>query len=129
MLKTPEHVAVCRVEHVQTGEGPYREEFYNRLKDMHEEHSGNDDHPTPSKDDMGYYGYHHMLFGFKSMEQLDAWFEPKFKQLMHELGFIIREYTVPIDFVIFGGHQVAFDQDESTMCGEKKLWEPLAVTV
>lgn len=124
MLEDPKQVVVYRVEHAATGRGPYREEFYDQMVTMHEEHDMGS-HPAPHKDGMDTYVLSYMLFGFESTEQLDAWFEPKFKQMLHDLGFIIREYMVPIDSVEVGGHQVAFDQDLSSMCGEKNLVEAL----
>lgn len=126
MLKEPERVIVCRVEHRATGLGPYRPDFLADLAEMHHQHTDTR-HPAPHNDDMDQYlcAGADMLFGFKDMEQLDTWFEPQYKHMMHNLGFIIREYEVPIDFVEFGGHQVAFDHEVSELRGEKNLVETL----
>lgn len=66
--------------------------------------------PPPSSDNMNFNGNRHSAyaFGFRSIEQMLEWFEADFIEYAKEKDFVVREYRIRKDQVIFGDSQVAF---------------------
>lgn len=102
-------IKVYRVEHKETGEGPYRA-WDNTQPELamcyaHAELG----HPPPTHD-----GIETMertdYCGFASREALDKWFHG-WKTKLHKWGYHITVYDVPLELVKFGRTQVVFERD------------------
>lgn len=111
---------VWRVEHIDTGKGPYavssNEGVYSMLMGPFD-HGNMDTHPSPSSDDMdhdglrGIWDYNHR-HGFATFEKLMAWFEDT-EALLDGNGYIIACYELPDNHVLVGRHQVIFNIEEA----------------
>ena len=71
--------------------------------------------PLPNQDGMNVFAISvcECLFGFRSPEDLTAWFGTDPRPL-NDIGVCVVIYEVPDDAVIVGGHQVAFDPRVAT---------------
>lgn len=113
---------VYRVEK-EDGEGPY---FWSASRWTRRTHSSMSGHPNPY-DDEGLKHWLNMIksvnpelledyarkysFGFKSMKDLEAWFNEDELKNLKKLGFNIVVYAVDIKNVIAGHKQVMFRKD------------------
>ncbi len=106
---------VYRVEHQQTGSGPYLQynPAYKTLRD--ELNSNHDDeltHPAFQFDGIGDHPLFKISFhsGFEKLKDLNWWFKG-FGQKLSENNFVIAIYEIEESLVIRGisGKQVAFD--------------------
>lgn len=100
-------ITIYRVEHRDTGVGPYRkgngiaEEMnaaHGRLRKIR--------HVVPLADGIETME-HRDVCGFVSRERLDTWFYG-WKKRLHEMGYCIALYEVPMELVKFGKTQCIF---------------------
>lgn len=105
---------VYRVQ-TECGEGPYASGIAWDLLQPHQ--SDRENHPSPSQDNIGdrsdFYGSHR--FGFKSLEQLHAWFSSYECDCLRAMGFVLATYAVSECHVRFGGKQIAFEYSEAKL--------------
>lgn len=104
---------VYRVQ-TESGEGPY---ISGKAIDLLQPHQRCDDHPAPRNDGVGdYYDFHGThKFGFKSLEQLHAWFSSYECDVLRSMGFVMATYEVAEMRVRFGGKQIAFEYSEAQL--------------
>lgn len=112
---------VYRVEDA-SGQGPYNSPW--APENMPEVHTNNPTHPGPFNDigwDWPYkLGDVHTIFGFESLEMLDAWFRGWKTRLRDH--FEIHTYEVPEALVLKGRFQLAFDGDAAVRTGEVPMY-------
>lgn len=96
-----------KVYRVQTpaGEGPYASGIAWELLQPHQ---CCDNHPAPRNDGLSDFTGQHR-FGFRSLEQLHAWFSPMERDALRAMGFSMAIYEVEECRVKFGGKQIAFE--------------------
>ena len=77
-------------------------------------------HPTPSNDGMGYC-FGGAVFGFRSLEDLPAWFSKSDRSRMSRAGYAISVYTVARlpRAIAHGSRQCAFERVAA--CHEQAL--------
>lgn len=115
---------VYRVEHV-SGHGPYQslqmsdDVFFVYEKHKREIMDLDGRHPMPYNDGIYYAGGLH--FGFRNRRQLKSWFFAPVRRVFGKVGFVVRLYDVPEDFVKIGEKQVAFNKDKAELIGECPL--------
>lgn len=99
-------VSIYRVEAPRGGCGPYNNEHGLILESMFEVHRAGG-HPSPLQDWIlqGIRPDEHC--GFATLEQLDEWFDG-FHDVLHELGFIVAKYEIPVYKVRYGATQAVF---------------------
>lgn len=99
-------VSVFRVETPRGGCGPYTREFEAELSEMFEAHRVGG-HPGPQGDELlkGILPKEHC--GFATLEQLHKWFDG-FHEALHQAGFVIAKYVVPVHLVRYGKTQLVF---------------------
>lgn len=99
-------VSIYRVEAPRGGYGPYNKEHGELLEPMFEKHRSGS-HPSPRQDWIlrGIQATEHC--GFATREQLHEWFEG-FEDLLHEAGFVLAKYVVPVFLVRYGATQAVF---------------------
>lgn len=117
---------VYRVEHGETGTGPYQANAPSSsvLGRVHGGYFDGDPHPSPHDDylgkglrSLGSYlseweaNYGRTLFGFTSMEMLTTWFDG-FGMAFYEDGFVIKVYDVADRFVKSTKLQAIFVEDK-----------------
>lgn len=102
---------VYRVQ-LESGEGPYASGI---AWDLLQPHQRCENHPAPYHDNIGegFSGTHR--FGFKSLEQLHAWFSSYECDCLRAMGFILATYAVAECHVRFGGKQIAFEYSEAQL--------------
>ncbi len=69
-------------------------------------------HPVPRDDGIDedkIVEFH--IFGFASLESLQAWFSDEDRQYLSEKGFVVKVYDCPDRRVIQGNRQLVFDRD------------------
>ncbi len=99
---------VYRIEHRESGDGPYRHfpQEYEVL-DVLELHQHNKSRwPGPKDDGLAGPADDDELYGFKSMAQLEEWFDEGTLDVLREHGFVLKEYET--DQVEYGNKQVLF---------------------
>ena len=75
-------------------------------------------HPAPFEDGLPMRDDY--VCGFSSLEQLHAWFDLEFLyELIIDAGMVVRQFNVPEEAVLFGGHQVMID--DRWMRGEGEI--------
>ncbi len=127
---------VYRIEHKDSGWGIYRGGGYNYnpiISDYH--HSAPKRHPLPyndsllvengPKDRWGALDIRDMhFFGFSSKEQLRAWlYEDVFLTDLHDHGFVMKTFVVPVEHFFLGHTQVVFVRQEAISSTEHSLLE------
>lgn len=117
---------VYHVEHKETGEGPYHEDWAYR-QDLTMAHTDVEHHPTPqdliqlnSPDDfilnlamnglLNAFTEWHAKCGFQKIEQAFEWFDGWIHKL-NDAGFVIATYTVDPDRILVTDLQVLFVSD------------------
>lgn len=109
---------VYRVEHPETGRGPYTHAAY---KNVNCESYGIDGlsskkRPMPYSDGLGYdYEHPGHRFGFHDYRKLANWFSKEDKQNLAKHGFVCRVYSVPKKHVRLGSKQLTFDITKSKL--------------
>lgn len=111
---------VYRVEHKETGFGPYNPQhedlgvgYDNWINSM----PGH--HPSPTADIQGmssldWGAREAYLYGFQSIDSLRKWFPDDYLfQLEHYYGFRLAVYDVPEEDVLKGERQVAFHHEHN----------------
>lgn len=104
---------VYRIEHRETGLGPYRfEDAHRVIAKMSEEHGNQRTHPAWCFDFPSEYGMivsQNWLSGFACLEDLYHWFAGYVKELFG-LSFHIQTYEVENENVLYGksGMQLVF---------------------
>jgi hypothetical protein len=98
-MRKRKFVTVYRVEERKSSrQGPYvHHGWYERW------HAAD----RPEKEDWFTYKTG-MVFGFRSMRQLNAWFNAAELHQLRRHGFIVRAYDVSARDIVYGKHQVAF---------------------
>lgn len=85
---------VYRVEHIETGKGPYQELPYETFRRVFGKRV--DEFPTPWFDiETGKFNPDEHFCGTKSKKQLNLWITPKISKCLYEMGFHVRCYEVP----------------------------------
>lgn len=102
-----DRVLVYRIEN-ENYEGPYNHPSSDEPLELNPSIS-RDSHPHPEVDGISFTSDH--LFGFASTAQLREWFRREEMELMvsHDDCWAVVEISVPVDDVLMGGHQIAFD--------------------
>lgn len=119
-------VDVWRIED-RGGNGPYVNTWGEWQSEAHNEETGR---PGPEDDGISWRadgcgdGY---LFGFESLEKLEAWFTPGEIAALAKGGFSIRHYRVPDNCVVYGDRQCVFDRDAVAPTGPAPRTPALAV--
>jgi len=110
---------VYRVE-TDEGLGPYADLYLGNILPFGSTY----DQPGPSDDGiLGHLWDSEHRFGFRSMEQLTAWFGDYAEQL-HEVGLRIAVYEVNDRCrVVHGAKQLCFVRDEAKLLERKSLLE------
>jgi hypothetical protein len=111
---------VYRVE-TDDGLGPYVDLYLADILPYYSTY----DQPGPADDGiMGHLWDSEHHFGFRSMEQLTAWFGAYAEQL-HEAGLRVAVYEVDDDRgrVVHGQKQLCFVRDEAQLLERKSLLE------
>ncbi|KKL68192.1 hypothetical protein LCGC14_2127440 [marine sediment metagenome] len=101
---------VYRIEHQESGDGPYRHfpQEYEVL-DVLELHLSNIRRwPGPKDDGLAGQVDYDELYGFKSIAQLEEWFDEGTLEVLYEHGFVLREYET--DHIEYGRKQVLFNR-------------------
>ena len=113
-------MTVLRVEHRDTGRGPYRSMAIG-CRSL-------DDQPVPSSDGIDTFalGPHHH-FGFPSLDHLTKWFDGHERLLLRKQGFTVRKYAVPPECVLTGRKQVVFDSAVAQRIEEMEIPVPTEV--
>lgn len=123
---------VYRVEHIETGIGPYCEEWEYR-EEINSAHYANSTHPTPEREVIDFSNgdeeaggilqeeilTNGQLCGFRSLNELYSWFDGWVAKLS-EAGFIIQEYQAVLHLDVFRS-QVIFDPDLAKKTGQHKI--------
>jgi hypothetical protein len=76
--------------------------------------------PTPYLDNLSGFNHEHS-FGFKSREQLEAWFTRSEREYLAGCHFLVSVYEVDDDLVQYGNKQVVFDRKAATLCRHEAL--------
>lgn len=99
-------VSVFRVEK-PNGDGPYADDADKNLYDHMNAVHGDADHPDPEDDPMlgGINPEEHC--GFATLCDLEAWFAG-YEDILHECGYGISVYTLPLALVRWGNNQALF---------------------
>lgn len=133
---------VLRIEHPETGTGPYSYEVYNLLDEAdfellegiiawHNEETGHpgmrDMSPVFEEQDT-YYGVELWEFhsGFESKEQARRWFQREDLETLMDLGFHLRAYETK-GAVLKDGVQVAFRKAKSKLLVEND-WSLIGIS-
>ena len=101
---------VFRVEHEDTGQGCYRQQYGGDFVDkMGNNHSNTlDIHPPPQKDiGIDRYSVDGEFCGFKDMKQLQKWFTNFELRELEKLGYIIMTIE-NAEITVIGEKQVLF---------------------
>jgi len=61
------------------------------------------------------------FFGFRTMEQLEEWFNEKDRELLKQYNFVIASYEVDEKFIAKSSRQVAFHYGKSKKIKEVKI--------
>lgn len=77
--------------------------------------------PAPLEDGIEDFSSKH-IFGFKSLLQLDDWFDYQTRAWFEERGSFITIYDVPDEHVVKGEKQVAFVAKKATLKGRLQLY-------
>lgn len=100
---------VYRVEHSETGDGPYQGVHAN--DDLADAHRGDLTHPSPGFDDgINGHDWRGKVCGFTSIDGFKKWFVRWRKRLAGE-GFVLSVYEVDSHRVIRGSHQAMFPKE------------------
>lgn len=99
-------VSIYRVEQPRGGFGPYSWEYVDALDGMFADHEGGI-HVSPKQDPLLGRIDPDERCGFATLEQLQEWFDG-YEADLHELGFIIARYSVPVHIVRYGRTQAVF---------------------
>jgi hypothetical protein len=109
---------VYRIEHRDTGKGPWSLTGTVQLYDAVSGHDPLDKRPTGPQDEGGPF-YERFkeeggIFGFLSISQLLDWFpSPAGREAMKGQGYIVAVYRVPFVSVNKGRNSVVFPQDKA----------------
>jgi hypothetical protein len=68
-------------------------------------------------------GARSMVYGFKSLAALSAWFVPQELMNLHKIGFKIKEFEVPKTKVWVGKHQLEFSRFDAKLKAEINIRE------
>lgn len=127
-MKNKNQVSVFRVEHKTKKNpkgfyiGPY---YYERDRDVWDKkrrHAISDDTPPPHRDVVlktkitEMFCYTEYFFGFADVSQLKKWFNQKELKLLNSLNFVVREYIINKNYVIYGDKQVLFCRKKKKKC-------------
>jgi hypothetical protein len=99
-------VSIYRVEQPRGGFGPYAAEFEAVLGGMFAEHRRGS-HPGPVQDELLGWIDPAEHCGFATLEHLHEWFDG-YHNALHDAGFIIARYSVPLPLVRYGKTQAVF---------------------
>lgn len=128
---------IWRVEHKETGMGPYQSCYdgeYENYDGEYEKHFDNftnhlgcthsdDNHPSVVRDIHERSAFKHnstYYCGFESYESYCAWFN-KFFSILDLHGYHLCIYSIDEEYVQFGWKQVAFDKYKATLIAHRKL--------
>lgn len=106
---------VWRVENFQ-GSGPYQGTSMGSWADSSEKHNNNAICPEPRSDagladawmNMDYSERDAYLFGFSSLEQLQAWFSETELAKLKSMGYYVTCFEIPEPYIIVGSLQLIF---------------------
>lgn len=114
---------IYRVQHKVTREGCYR-----GSKAMDFSHYDWENHPTPSNDSnaMSKAWFKRKrggvtLFGFKTLNQLEKWFDKKERKLLKQSEFVIVVYDAEKEYAYASRKQAIFNIKHSNKIGEIEL--------
>lgn len=88
---------ILRIEHKETGIGPYRSEKDNYGTEVYktlDKHNYSSEHPGPSEEGIFIWENNTLRFGFSSIYQLTHWFNDYERDVLKKHGYIIRRYKV-----------------------------------
>ncbi len=125
---------ICRIEHKETGEGPYHCSLY-RIDEMARINGLNENElynsftcPAPIHPNEFGFSWAHQpddkwKYGFADLDQLLAWFPDKWINVFHSLDFHIVIYDMQYYNLTVrkSDHQVAFQPKHATRVGEMAL--------
>jgi len=103
---------VFRIEHNESGDGPYFHGFKDKYgRDLMGDFMFNLKlHPRPIDEGIDFKkGIHYS--GFKDIKSLRKWFSPILKQIMDDGNYSIVVYKVPLENVLIGKKQIAFERN------------------
>ena len=110
---------VWRMEHKETGIGPYQGSADHCIGRMWSDHTDRENHPTPS-DEIGMRAWQgsgawagEFYYGCATRAQLFEWFKGYLLGLW-AAGYRPRAYTVPDDRVFTGRRQVTYLRSAAT---------------
>lgn len=118
---------IYRIEHKESGYGPYNPDHYtvtdDRIYYMGKSHL-DDDHPSVRLDchynaKKGYAPSDYYC-GFRSMKDLDAWFNG-WLDILHNNNFHLVMYSIEAKYVFLGKKQVSFVKERATKIKESTL--------
>jgi hypothetical protein len=105
---------VYRVQHPETGEGPYGDYDHPEIGRLMYAHQ-NEAHPGPRNWASGMREWTPgMIFGFADREDLDEWFKG-WKMRLYRAGYVITRWEVEMDAIVFGHSQLAFWQEKGKL--------------
>ena len=109
-------VEVYRVEHYNSGNGPYGA-FFNWTDCWHNAENG---HPVPKLDGLESFpkGY---FFGFETHEQLCEWISRSERARLARHGYVISVYSVSSRMIRKGGKQLAFNKGRAKFINKMDL--------
>lgn len=116
---------IFRVEHKNTGDGPYYDSTFRDAWQSapHSTSTGHID-PLDIKSGFDYEQYEDLCrgwrSGFKSMNDLQSWFNENELDKLSQFGYIITAFEVPCNYVHVGNNQVIFRRPNVKETREEK---------
>lgn len=109
-------VEVYRVEHYDSGKGPYSADF-NWTDCWHDAENG---HPVPRLDGLESFPQSY-CFGFETHEQLREWFSWSERARLGHNGYVISVYSVSSRMIRKGSKQIVFNKKKAKFIKEMGL--------
>ena len=120
---------VHRVE-TRSGDGPYRGDSYESVKDVvyHHNYDGREMHPSPWTDgcypacsDSDYLQSQEFVCGFISEQQLRRWFASDERAGLSRHNFVHAVYDVDPQYIAEGDFQIMFRKTMARFCEYRAL--------
>ena len=114
---TVKMVDVYRVEHHDSGGGPYRAVDFSWEDSWHCAENG---HPLPKFDGLESFPPSY-FFGFETYEQLREWFSYSERARLGRHGYVISVYSVSSRMIRKGSKQIVFNKGKAKFIKEMGL--------